>query len=95
MLVACVFLLTAIVWRLFIDTCHKEDQLAENTSYIWFATFVHACEALVATALLYALFRPSSNAKKNQSNNRGIESSVAQTSTNKYVEAQNDSGGNA
>ena len=70
MLIACVILMTAIVWRFFIDTCHREDQLAENTSYIWFATFVHACEALVAVAL-YALFKPASNVQKNQSKNRG------------------------
>ena len=93
MLIACVILLTAIVWRFFIDTCHREDQLAENTSYIWFATFVHACEALVAVALLYALFKPTSNVQKNQSKSRGIEST--NQSTNQYVSAQNDNPENA
>ena len=93
MLIACGFLMTAIVWRFFIDTCHKEDQLAENTSYLWFATFVHACEALVAVALLYALFKPTSNVQKNQSKSRGIEST--NQSTNQYVSAQNDNPENA
>ena len=71
--------------------------MAENTSYIWFATFVHACEALVAVALLYALFKPASNVQKNRSKNRGIQSSVVETetSTNQYVSAQNNNGENA
>ena len=90
MLIACVFLIVAIVWRAFIDPCKKPDQLDQNTQYIWFTTFVHGCEGVVSWALLYTL----KNRKKPVERRKSVEisSSTAaaetETSTNAYVAAE-------
>ena len=91
MLVGIVFLLSAIVWRVFINTCTKENQIDQNTQYLWFATFVHGCEGSVGIALLYTL---SGTKKSNDGDNTGSHAVATSTatpdiSTNKYVTSDN------
>ncbi len=98
MLSACVFLISAIAWRIFIDPCKKPDQIDQNTQYLWFITFVHGCECIVAASLLYTLKNRKTGSEKKvveHQNSVGVSASTAtpETSTNKYI--ANDDGGKA
>ena len=85
MLVACLFLVTAIAWRIFIDTCKKPDQIDQNTQYLWFATFVHGCEGIVAASLLYTLKNRKKPVERRNSGSISASITTPETSTNKYI----------